>query len=106
MVWNFDKNTRHYNFKGHNDSVTCVEYSPNGEFLASYSEDQTLLIWVTKQSQIGTCLEMRAHLSPIRCLAFAPQGNQVPLSQPTTSRGAGAGRGLPQVSRYYNKFKE
>nr|XP_015839713.1 PREDICTED: POC1 centriolar protein homolog B-like isoform X1 [Tribolium castaneum] len=26
---------------------------------------------------MGTCLEMRAHLSPIRCRAFSPQGNQI-----------------------------
>lgn len=39
-----------FSLSGHDRSVNCVRFSPNGEFLASASDDSTIILWTRPKS--------------------------------------------------------
>ena len=58
---------------GHKGAVTAVVYSPDGKFLLSGGEDQTLKLWETVSGK-----EVRTftgHHGAVRSVAFGPGGN-------------------------------
>ncbi|XP_044745014.1 POC1 centriolar protein homolog A-like [Coccinella septempunctata] len=69
MIWDTADNTRSYNYIGHSNAVTGVEYSPDGRILGSCSVDHTVRFWAPRVN--GDCSEFKAHLSPIHCLNFS-----------------------------------
>ena len=46
-------------FEGHTGLVTCVSFAPNGEFVASGSEDKTVIIWGLTLGIIITTFKVR-----------------------------------------------
>ncbi|RXG59716.1 POC1 centriolar protein-like A [Armadillidium vulgare] len=60
-------------FKGHKDSITALDFNPNGKQLVSSSLDNTIMVWNFKQ-------QMRAyrfvgHADQIYDVCFSPTGN-------------------------------
>jgi WD40 repeat protein/DNA-binding Xre family transcriptional regulator len=57
---------------GHRGWVQCLAFSPDGEILASGSNDQTVRLW---DINTGQCLKtLQGHSSWVQCLAFSPDG--------------------------------
>ena len=60
-------------FTGHKGAVTSVAYSPDGKFLLSGGEDQTLKLWeVASGKEVRTFTGNRGAVTSV---AFSPEGN-------------------------------
>lgn len=60
-------------FKGHVSGVFCVEYSPNGETIASGSADDNVRIWDVNTGE--TLHILKGHELGVLCIAFSPDGS-------------------------------
>lgn len=56
--------------KGHAEDVSCVAFSPDGQVLASGSNDRTIRLWDIETG--ATLHTMEEHSSIVHCVAFAP----------------------------------
>ena len=59
-------------FKGHSNDINSIVFSPNGEYLASGSQDQTIGIWRVSTGELIKTL-LAASL-PITSVVFSPNG--------------------------------
>ncbi|KFK24296.1 hypothetical protein AALP_AAs69120U000100 [Arabis alpina] len=60
---------------GHEDSVLCVSFSPDGNQLASGSGDTTVRLWdLNTQTPMFTC---RGHRNWVMCIAWSPDGKHL-----------------------------
>ncbi|MGB6167702.1 MAG: TIR domain-containing protein [Geitlerinemataceae cyanobacterium] len=67
-------NVQEYNrLDGHEDQINRIAFSPNGELIASASDDNTVRIW----KRNGEVLQMLQHDDNVRQMAFAPDGKTV-----------------------------
>ncbi|HBL58870.1 MAG TPA: hypothetical protein DDZ80_10235, partial [Cyanobacteria bacterium UBA8803] len=58
-------------FSGHQGAVNSVSFSPNGNYLATASEDGTARLW----DEYGHPLaELIGHQGKVRCVSFSPNG--------------------------------
>jgi WD40 repeat protein len=70
VVWDVPKRERVADLVGHQMSVTSVEFSPDGQYIASCSWDNNVRLWDAKTCQHIATLE--GHEASIYCLKFAP----------------------------------
>jgi WD40 repeat protein len=60
-------------FFGHSESISCADFSPDGRFAISISEDCTLKKWsILKNTCIGTLSDYKFHTEPVHCMSFQP----------------------------------
>ena len=68
--------TRSFKYIGHHTSyVFCVEFSQDGKFFATASDDHTIRIWGTKSYECKGVLE--GHTGQVICLSIAPSGERM-----------------------------
>jgi WD40 repeat protein len=59
---------------GHEQGVWAVAISPDGKYIVSGSDDQTLRLWDWQGNQIGI---FQGHEQAVRAVAFSPDGKQI-----------------------------
>lgn len=63
---------------GHSDSVRTVTVAPDGQWLASGSDDQTVKIWDLASGRM--VLNLTGHTATVSCLAISPNGQWIASS--------------------------
>lgn len=61
-------------FRGHDDFIFKVAFSPDSRLLASCSGDKTVRLW---QIDSGACRVLRGHSDEVQALAFHPDGTRL-----------------------------
>ncbi len=61
-------------FSGHTGGVRCVRFSPDGEFLATCSEDRTVKLWRGDGTLVTT---LEGNLGSVFAIAFSPDAELV-----------------------------
>jgi WD40 repeat protein len=61
--------------KGHTGKVNNVAFTPNGQRLATASDDQTVKVWDTATGQVT--LELKGYTGGDFSVAFSPEGQRL-----------------------------
>lgn len=76
MLWNLSsQQKRCFKLLGHSNSVNCVEFSKNGQLIASSSQDQTVRLWSPRIN--GNSTSFRGHTAGIGSVSFSPNNDKV-----------------------------
>ena len=60
---------------GHKAGVSCIEFHPYGEYLASGSVDTCLKLWDTRRK--GCIFSYKGHVQPVNAIRFSPDGQWI-----------------------------
>jgi WD40 repeat protein len=77
IVWNALTGKRGPRPTGHEGTVTCLAYTPDGKLLVSGSADRTVRLWKPTGEHIRILAE---HTDPVTALAISPSGELVASS--------------------------
>jgi WD40 repeat protein len=72
-----ETNTRSFTgskFEGHTDDITCVSYSPKGDFIVSGSQDRSLRLWNLCYTNLDQAV---GHKTTVTSLSFSPDGGSL-----------------------------
>ncbi|MBN2521934.1 MAG: caspase family protein [Bacteroidales bacterium] len=61
--------------KGHSAYITCVAFSPDGNYVITGSYDNTLKLWNAKNGKEIRTFSM--HTGPVRSVCFSPDGSRI-----------------------------
>jgi WD40 repeat protein len=84
-VWDLDSGQQKACFDGHEEPVTTVAFSPDGQRILSGGYDNTIRLWdIGSSKELLCCSE---HTGPVNSVAFSPDGRlAVSASQDRTVR--------------------
>ena len=74
-IWDWSAGQELMTLTGHTARVTAVDFHPSGRYLASASEDFTVMIWDTFTGR--EVLTLRGHTVAVYNLAFSPDGQRL-----------------------------
>jgi serine/threonine protein kinase len=75
QVWDADTGGHVLTYRGHSDFVHSVAWSPNGERIASGSEDKSVQVWDAATG--NHVLTYRGHSNPVYDVAWSPDGKYI-----------------------------
>lgn len=93
-IWNVEKGPSLRSLSGHHGAVNCVVYSPDGQLLASASEDQTIVLRRDADGQPQHTLKL--------CRLAQLRQRRIACSSSVTSKPAGIG-GLYSTSAVHGE---
>jgi eukaryotic-like serine/threonine-protein kinase len=72
VVWNVDLGKRIARFRGHTSSVVSLQFSPDGNWLASGSKDRHVRLWHLEERREPVVFT--GHRDEVTAVAFSPDG--------------------------------
>ena len=87
-------------YKGHKETVTSVDFNPNGKQLASGSMDATIMVWNFKGPQ-ARVFRFSGHTDGVTSVKFSPSGHLVA----SASRDKTVRLWVPSIKGENNVFK-
>ncbi|KAF9391292.1 hypothetical protein BGX21_011278 [Mortierella sp. AD011] len=83
-LWDVETGNCTCTLQGHSNTVCSVAYSPNGDWIASGSYDQTVRLW---DVETGECVRiLQGHVGNVNWVAYSPNGNQIASGHDGTVR--------------------
>jgi WD40 repeat protein len=77
IIWDLEKRRVVHTFKGHADTVRCVNFSPKGDRLVTtgHKEDKTVRVWDIAQEKELCCF--KEHTAEVPWAEFSPDGTRI-----------------------------
>lgn len=75
QIWQLSSPELTRTFDGHSALISCISFAPNGELVASGSEDKTVMVWGL---QFGVLMQtFKGHTAPICCITFMMDSRRI-----------------------------
>jgi glucose repression regulatory protein TUP1 len=75
QIWEIKRKRIRAVFKGHTGRIRCIDFSPDGRFLASASYDHTVRMWLVRDGSSKRLSYPNAY--DFNSIAFSPDGRYV-----------------------------